>query len=75
MTPDDTVIDDFCHSSKKFEIKCPESRKNLTTQYIFCLMDADAKRPGGGGRLNPDICGQRGRGVINLQNLVDVFYG
>ena len=37
------------HSSKKCEIKCPRSRKKLTTQYKFCLVNADAKRPGGGG--------------------------
>ena len=37
----------FFHSSKKCEIKCSESRKKLTTQYRFRLMDADAKRPGG----------------------------
>ena len=36
-------------------------------------MDADIRRPGGGGRLNPDNYG--GRGVKNWQNLADVFYG
>ena len=31
------------------------------THYKFCLMDVDARRLGGGGRLNVDICGQEGR--------------
>ena len=30
------------------EIKCPETRKKLTTQNKSCLMDEDAKRPGVG---------------------------
>ena len=47
-------------SSKKCEIKCPESRKKLTTQYEFCLMDADAKCLGEEGRLNADTCCQLG---------------
>ena len=34
------------HSSKKCEIKCLESRKKLTAEYKFCLMDAEAKCPG-----------------------------
>ena len=38
----------ICHSSKKCEIKCPESRKKLTTQYKFCLTDADARGEGVG---------------------------
>ena len=43
----------------------PESRKKLTTQYKFCLMDADAKRlgEGGTGRFNAD---NRGRGCQKL---------
>ena len=32
-------------------------------------------RPGGGGRLNADNCGQGGSGVKNWQNFTDVFYG
>ena len=40
-------------SSKKCEIKCPGSRKKLTTQYKFCLMDADAKRPETGSIQTP----------------------
>ena len=42
------------YSSKKCEIKCPESSKKLT-KYKLCLIDADSKCPGGRGRLNPDI--------------------
>ena len=38
----------IAHSSKKCEIKCPEYHKKLTTQYKFCLMNANAKRPGEG---------------------------
>ena len=52
----------ICHSSEKCEIKCPESPKKITTQYKFCLMDQDAKSPGGGR-------------VKIRQNLTDVFYG
>ena len=33
--------------SKKCEIKCPEYRKEIATQYEFFLMDADAKCQGG----------------------------
>ena len=33
---------------------------------------ADAKRPGEGGRLNVDSCGQGG--VKNWQNLADILY-
>ena len=33
---------------QKVEIKCPESRKILTTQYKFDLIEVDAKHPGGG---------------------------
>ena len=46
---------------QKCEIKCPESRKKLTRQYKFCLMDADAKRPGEGCtcRLNAEGRGSK----------------
>ena len=59
------------HSSKNAEIKCPKPRKKLATHCKFCLMDADAKRPG---RLNADTCGQGGEWVKDWQNIVDVFY-
>ena len=55
----------IAHSFKMCEIKCRESHKKLTTQYKFCLMDADAKRRG---RFNADTCGLRttGEGDQNL---------
>ena len=57
----------FSHSSKKCEIKCPESHKQLTTQYKFCLMNADAKRSRRrGGKLNADTCEQWGNGGQKL---------
>ena len=47
MTPESIILNIHCnwwfltsqisHSSKKCEIKCPESRKKLTTQYKFSL--------------------------------------
>ena len=52
------------HLSKKCEIKCPAQK--LTTQYKFCLMDADTKRTGGDGRLNADNCGQWREGCQKL---------
>ena len=49
-------------SYAKLNVQTPESRKKLMTRYKFCLMDSDAKRPGGvGRRVNPGTCGQRGR--------------
>ena len=41
---------------------------------MACLMDADAKRPGGGvGLIRTMVNG--GRQVKNRQNLADVFFG
>ena len=44
---------------QKCEIKCPEPRKRLTTQYKFCLMGADAKCWGVGSMRTPADNGGR----------------
>ena len=65
-------------SSKRCEVKCPESHKKLTTQYKFCFMHADHGRQTSGesgvatGRLNAYT--EVSLGVKNWQNLADVFY-
>ena len=61
---------------QKVDIKCPESRKIFTTQYKFCLMEVDAKRPGG--ERGKAQCGNlwtRGRRGQKLENLTNVLYG
>ena len=60
------------HSSKKCEIKFPESRKKLTTEHKFCFMDVDAKRSGGGVGYMRTTVAREGK---NWQNLAEVFYG
>ena len=69
------IIFNFANFSfiQKVEIECPESRKIFTTQYIFCLMEVNAKLPGG--RLNAETCGKGGRRGQKLENLTDVLYG
>ena len=47
---------------------------NIVEIFSLWIWIADAKRPGGGGRLNADTCGKGGRGVKNWQNLADIFY-
>ena len=53
------------HSSKKCEIQYLGSHKKLTTQYKFCIMDADAKRlgEGVGSMRTPE---DKGEGCQNL---------
>ena len=62
------------HPSKKSETICPESRKRLTTQCKFSIMDVDAKRSGEG-KAQYGHLRTMGRGIKNWQNLADVFYG
>ena len=53
--------------------RVPQKINNIVEIFSLWMWIVDAKRPGGGVRLNVDTCGQ-GEGVKNWQNLADIFY-
>ena len=66
----ENIIQDRNDLLQLFNSKINERVNNIVKIWI-----TDAKRPGGGGRLNADTCGQGAEeGVKNWQNLADIFY-
>ena len=47
--------------------RAPQKFNNIVEIFSLWMYIVDAKRPGEGGRLNGDTCGQGGRRVKNWQ--------